>query len=577
MPLDLKGWRRNWTLMSYFFKGEEIALITEKLKALEIKNVGFCSFENRFARSGGLASVITNILPYMQEVNDVSSVFLLTPYYPLIINKTKLKPTGLSFNVLYRNRNIRVELFKYTWKYQTPAKGTLYEYYLKADGFFGSGNRLNDPYIYDEGNAEKNAGMLSENAMFFSKAVPYALKALNMAKDTVLHLHEWQTALVSLTVKEAMINKTIDSCATAQTIHNSFDTNISWDNLARIVDRPRRPLLAEFPGDGLTAYQIGLQLTDAPITTVSSNFAKEATSDALQTEHFAPHLQNIFRTSRVFGVNNGMFVSYSDKFPKRELHSIKEIKEIKLKNRKSLLRVLSRYNPAERFGELTYKGRTITGLPDNIPIIVMSGRLDTVQKGYDILLRAMERFAEDEIKVIMTPMPVHMNDLDYFYETACKCRGNLTVFPIKMQRGYSALQTGATFGIMPSLYEPFGAAVEYMASGTVNIGRATGGLIDQIDSSSGFIFKEDNVFYTLENIESFISSGHIMQMRKTNPLAQNMADNLHEILRKAANTYRNNPDKYYKMIINGFKKAANFNWEDNVRNYYQVYSKIMDA
>ena len=207
----------------------------------------------------------------------------------------------------------------------------------------------------------------------------------------------------------------------------------------------------------------------------------------------------------------------------------------------------------------------------------MSGRLDTVQKGYDILLRAIERFTEDEIKVIMTPMPVNMDDLDYFYETACKCRGNLTVFPIKMQRGYSALQTGATFGIMPSLYEPFGAAVEYMASGTVNIGRATGGLLDQIDSSCGFIFKEDTVFYTLENIENFISSGRIMQMRKTNPLAQNMADNLYEIIKKAANTYRNNPDKYYKMIINGFKKASHFNWEDNVRNYYQVYSKIMDS
>ena len=369
MPLDLKGWRRNWTLMSFFFKGEEIAIITKKLKDLKIKHVGFCSFENRFAKSGGLASVITNILPYMQETNDISSVFLLTPYYPGIINKKKLRPTGISFNVLYRNRNIQVELFKYTWKYQTPATNRLYEYYLKADGFFDSGNRLNDPYVYAGGNEEKNAAMLSENAMFFSKAVPYALKALNITKDTILHLHEWQTSLVSLTVKEAMLNKTIDSCGTAQTIHNSFDTNISWENLARIVDRKRKPLLAEFPGDGLTAYQIGLQLTDAPVTTVSTNFAKEATSDALQTEHFAPHLQNIFRTSGIYGVNNGMFVEYSDKFPKREDHLLKEIREIKSKNRKSLLQFLSRYKPVERFGELTYQGRSITRLPDNIPIL----------------------------------------------------------------------------------------------------------------------------------------------------------------------------------------------------------------
>jgi glycogen synthase len=204
----------------------------------------------------------------------------------------------------------------------------------------------------------------------------------------------------------------------------------------------------------------------------------------------------------------------------------------------------------------------------------MSGRLDPLQKGYDIMLRAIERFRKDEIKVILTPMPVDYSDLDYFYEIACKCKGNLTVFPIKMSRGYHELQEGATFGVMPSIYEPFGAAVEYMASGTVNIGRATGGLVDQISRDCGFLYREEAVFYTLENIIAFIESDDIVQLRKTNPWAESMADNLYDVLKKAINVYTNNPDRYYKMVLKGFEKAGDFSWGVNAKRYYQVYDMI---
>jgi glycogen synthase len=43
----------------------------------------------------------------------------------------------------------------------------------------------------------------------------------------------------------------------------------------------------------------------------------------------------------------------------------------------------------------------------------------------------------------------------------------------------TALQ-GAAFGVMPSLYEPFGMANEFYLNGAVGIGRATGGLLQQI-------------------------------------------------------------------------------------------------
>jgi glycogen synthase len=574
MDLKLDKWTKNWTLLSRFFKANEIARISEKLRNLKVQNLVFCSFENRFAKSGGLAAVTTNILPFLKEVNNIQNVILMTPFYSKIMDKSRLLPTGRSFSVPFRNRKVRAELYEYTWNYNRPRNGSLKEYYLKADGFFEAENSMRDPYIYFENSGLQNERAMRESSLFFCKAVPAAIHTLGMRENIVFHLQEWQTALISLTSKEAVSDGTLLSCGTAQTMHNSYDSFIPFELLAGIAGNSVRQKISLIHSSGMTAYQVGLQLVDAPVTTVSEHFAAELTADMLQTEYFAPHLQSIFKKSGVYGVNNGSFADIAPEYSGMENISADEIRKIKLKKRKALIKVLSSYKPKARFGDLTYKGKAISNLPDPVPIIVMTGRYDPLQKGYDVLLRAIEKFAEDEIKAVMTPLTFNPADLDYFYEVACKCKGNLTVFPMRLEEGYHELQTGATFGIMPSVYEPFGAAVEYMANGTVNIGRATGGLIDQIDKECGFLFKEDAVFCTRENIQAFAETGNIVQARKTNPWIQSMADNLYETLKKAIYVYQYDPEKYSRMIFNGFRKLNNFTWDSSAQKYFQVYEKI---
>ena len=109
--------------MSLFFTGAEISLITERLKNLHIKNVVFCSFENRFAKSGGLASVMINILPFLKEVNSIPAVLLVTPFYPALMSRSKLKTTRKHFSLLFANRKINVEILESTQKYSKPGKG----------------------------------------------------------------------------------------------------------------------------------------------------------------------------------------------------------------------------------------------------------------------------------------------------------------------------------------------------------------------------------------------------------------------------------------------------------------------
>jgi len=574
MNVDLSKWTRDWSLMNSFFNAAEIRRISEKLQNLKTHNVVYCSFENRFARSGGLAAVAMNILPYLKEVNNIPNVFLMTPFYPSFMDINKLQSVGKQFEVPFNDKTVNAELFEYTWNYIKPLQGSLKEYYLRADGFFETSHTVRDPYVYNEHDSNLNGRSMQQNSLFFCKAVPLALQALGIREDIVFHLQEWQTALIALTAKEAMLDGVIGSCATVQTMHNSYDSFISYKALSGITDRSKNRKTSLLIGSGLTAYQIGLQLSDGPATTVSEHYADEFTTDILQTEYFAPHLQGILRKSGVYGVNNGMFVDFPPEFANVEHLAIDDIRKIKWQQRKALLKILAAYKPKARFGELTYKGRTISRLPDDIPIFVMSGRLDPLQKGYDVFLRAIERFSEDEIKVIMTPMTARLSDLDYFYEVACKCRGNLTVFAGRMEQGYLELQGGATFGVMPSIYEPFGAAVEYMANGTVNIGRATGGLVDQISTECGFPFREDAVFYTLDNIRAFVDTANTVQMRKTNPWAQSMTDNLYEAMKKAIYTYQHDQSKYYRLILNGFRQVNKFSWESSVKNYFQIYEKI---
>jgi len=570
MQIPLSNHQRDWSSLGLYFTVAETDQLRRRWSAFQAKNYCFCSFENRFAKSGGLAAVTSNILPFINATKAFERVVLMTPFYSRLTDSSKLQPTGSSFSVPFAEGQVQAELVQFRYEHSQPKSGVVDEYYIKANGFFESQNTLKDPYLYHPHDPVENQKALVENSLFFCQAVPYALQALALNEGIVLHLQEWQTALLALTSKQAILADVLQSCLSMITMHNPYDAFISYSSMQKVLPQDKKDHIGRFLYSGATAYQIGLPLTDAPITTVSQTFAQELTSDILHTVHFAPHLQSTLVKNGVEGVNNGLFVDFSQQFPKKEKHSLKELAQIKLHNRHQLLNILETYHPAEQFGDLTWQRGPITGLPDEVPILVMSGRLDPGQKGYDVLLNALEKFNPDEIKVILTPMPIRSTDLDYFYEIACKCRGNVTVFPIRMSQGFTELQTGSTFGLMPSIYEPFGAAVEYMANGTVTIARETGGLVDQIEPGvTGFLYREPAAEYNGERIKSFMSV-NIAQVRKQNPWFIAMSASLSDCLRNAIALYRKDPTAYYRMVQNGFRKAAQFSWSTSADQYIAV-------
>ena len=73
-------------------------------------------------------------------------------------------------------------------------------------------------------------------------------------------------------------------------------------------------------------------------------------------------------------------------------------------------------------------------------------------------------------------------------------------------KGYFELQSGSTFGVMPSIYEPFGSAIEFLTRGTPVVARKTGGLVNQVTNGTNkLMYRESRTNYNKENIDDLFS------------------------------------------------------------------------
>jgi starch synthase len=115
------------------------------------------------------------------------------------------------------------------------------------------------------------------------------------------------------------------------------------------------------------------------------------------------------------------------------------------------------------------------------------------------------------------------------------------------------VEAGADLFLMPSRYEPCGLNQMYsMRYGTVPVVRAVGGLVDTVEphdpangQGTGFLFSD----YT--------------------PAA------LWDALLEALSLYRNQPDAWHRLQVNGMKR--DFSWDRSAAEYVKVYKRVMSA
>lgn len=573
---QLGAWRPSQQAFQSLFSPAELSVIEDARRSVrpEARHIAYCVYENPFARSGGIFAVATHLPPALRAAGE--QVTILSPFHrnlattPPYYSLHYLGETDVPFG----GSDVRLELFEHIDAFDNRWILMQAWQIFDADGGPGGAN----PY------AHVHSSLLLRDSLFASAAVPYVLARLGLVANVVVHAQDWQFASTALTVKQAVLGGRLESAATILTSHNPYDHPLPAENLSSITNRLAHE---QWPLGGDTVYQRMIPITDAPLSTVSPGFAAELTSDPLQTNHFAAHLQTSFRAQGVVGIDNPLFGSPKSAFSGKATLEAKRgltdaILEEKLAKRQLLLQVLADYQDDRILGGLDVGGAPLTALPLETPIFLMFGRLDPNQKGFDLFARAIEGFAPGEAKFILTPIAGGRDPwLDDLARLAEKRRGDVAVFPFRMERGYMEAMAGATYAVMPSLYEPFGAATEAYLAGAPVVARATGGLTGQVNDyqsgpmeATGFLFHEKLPLGA--SWPSILHAGR-PEDRQGIPLYAMMAEALFDRLQEAARLWKADRRAYARMLGNLFAKASEFSGERSAAEYRALYNLATDS
>jgi len=543
------------------------------------RRVVILAFENRYAALGGLSPVIRYLPRYLAKSGE--DVIFITPFHKNNASIQRACDQGI-IQTAFSGLQCNVGTFEESITGYTSTDGAITTWYIDMHGFFCADQ---DPYCYPDKNE------LIKDALGFCCAVPSVLKKIGREKSVLVHANDWETAAAAFTCKLAILNGVLKSAKAVLTLHNSYDAYVSPEMHASFFGRK---------SPGLTALQISLPLLDAPLTTVSETFAHELTHDPLQKEVFADHLQSLFAMNPPVGIRNGLFDAVKKDFgaqtdQKTGRAGKKAFLEKKSILRKKLIERLKNTDDERITGRLVFKKNK-----DTAPIFLLSGRLDMMQKGYDVIFHAFRRLERGVAKLIFTPSnPIIKNSesFNFFVDHARKSDGDIIILPyIIPEDAYREMLGGSSFLVMPSIYEPFGAATEGYLNGTPVIGRGTGGLWIQIESiracripgyfqnffghdegispqPTGILFHEDIPKAPAKSEWRAILSAAPAQ-RAGSPLYSAMIEAAHSALKDAIKIFHNK-EQYGMLIENSFSMLSEFSWEDSIEKYKRVYDCVL--
>ena len=593
----LYAWHRDpWALRALFSDSEIQRLEAARRGVVRSRRtVVYCTWENPFARGGGIIAVAENLPQALRSV--ARDVVVLSPFHARLKTVPDTAPPEIAATtVSFGDRTIQVRIR------QVEHRGVRWVL-VDADDFFDApgGPHGDNPYDYssEEDPDVDSDACLRRDSLFVCAAIPSVLAALGIAGDVVLHAQDWQFAAGALTIKEAVLADRLQTAAAVLTLHNPYDCPLDEDDLERITRRTQRdrwPRLGSpaRPGRRTTFYERMIPLFDAPVSTVSRSFARELVSHPLQTVHFASHLQDVFHRQGLVGVDNGLFMkprrAFSVAAARRALEGDGAmILAEKQTRRRAMLDILSHYRPPRAWGRLRgADGDDLTTLPDRIPVFMMFGRLDPGQKGFDLLARAIERIEPGAMRFVLAPIvPARVSRFaDDLARMAASRPGDVVVFPFRMTEGYWETMAGATYCVMPSLHEPFGAATEPYLMGTPVVAHATGGLVQQVcdfdadpKGATGVLFRSS---FRADDEELGRQWKAILEspdpgQRMRSPLYASLVHALIGALERAAEIHRNHSAEYGRMLANLYDQATRFSWEIAADGYGHLYDVACNA
>jgi len=312
------------------------------------------------------------------------------------------------------------------------------------------------------------------------------LAALGIARDIfrpdVFHGHDWPSGLLGPYLHETFgTDPTFFGAKFVLTIHNvGYQGNFSRAMLGDIGLDAR--LLhsegLEFWGR-IGFLKAGIVWADA-ITTVSPTYARE-----IQTPEYGHGLDGLLRqrAARVTGILNG--ADYEEWNPETDPN------------------IPAKYSAADLSGKWLAKKALLEEFnfpaEKSKPVIGIVSRF-VGQKGFDLLALIAAELAAEEVTLIAVGSGEEQVE-ETFRDLARSYPNHFAV-----EIGYDhplshRIIAGADMFLMPSRYEPCGLGQMYgLRYGTVPIVRATGGLDDTVDETTGFKFKNHTPEELLEAI-----------------------------------------------------------------------------
>lgn len=341
----------------------------------------------------------------------------------------------------------------------------------------------------------------------------------------VVHCHDWQSALAPVYMRTVLAgDPNFMAVKVLFTIHN-----LGYPGLFPPAVLPEIGLDSSvFHVDGLEFFgkvnllKGGIVYSDA-ISTVSKGYAAE-----MQTPEYGFGLDGLLRarSHSLFGILNG--VDYSHWNPETDEY------------------IAAHYSAADLSGKRRCKQDLLAriGLPAEAidrPLIGIVSRFVS-QKGFDLMEEAAPELAREDVSLaaLGTGEPRYEK---LFLDLAAAYPDKIAV-----RIGYDnplahKIEAGADIFLMPSRYEPCGLNQIYsLRYGAVPVVRATGGLDDTIDESTGFKFRE--------------YSGRALL----------------DAIRAALTVYRQ-PHRWKTLMRNGMSK--DYSWNASAAEYSALYRRLI--
>lgn len=459
-----------------------------------------------YAATGGLADV-AEALPYALKDANVDTTRVM-PKYKGIENRFKLKK-AFSFIVEAGGKANVADVYKLV-------DNGLTTYFIGNENYF----ERDSLYGYEDD---------GERYGFFNKATLEMLMYLNLKPD-IIHLNDWQTALIGLFLKEeyAVLDFYKD-IRVMFTIHNlQYQGVFERDTLDALNLSAKYFNIEAIEYYGKVCFmKAGIVYGDM-VTTVSSTYANE-----IQTPWFGYGLDGILRkySHKIKGIVNGIYYNKYDPESDPALllnFSAEDFREKRREHKKMIQEKI--------------------GLPTaDVPLFGVVTRL-AEQKGVDLIIYAMEQLIHDNVQFMI------LGSGDQYFERRLKelmdAHPDKVNVCIQFDQNYARQIYGSCdYFLMPSLFEPCGLSQLYsLRYGAVPIVRKTGGLVDTIDdvvenpeSGTGFVFKN----YNGQDFELCI---------------------------RRAIGYYHDREKWDALVERGMNKR--FSWADSAEKYIDSYNEI---